>query len=75
MFKAKTGIDVSILALGTGQALDAARRGDADVVFVHAKAEEEKFIADGFGGFWAKYFRMSSGSHREDHLASTQRAG
>jgi tungstate transport system substrate-binding protein len=49
MFKAKTGIDVSILAKGTGQALDAARRGDADVVFVHAKAEEEKFIADGFG--------------------------
>jgi tungstate transport system substrate-binding protein len=49
MFKAKTGIDVSILAQGTGQALDAARRGDADVVFVHAKAGEEKFIADGFG--------------------------
>ena len=37
------------MALGTGQALDAARRGDADVVFVHAKELEEKFVADGFG--------------------------
>ena len=36
LFKAKTGIDVKVIALGTGQALDAARRGDADVVFVHA---------------------------------------
>jgi tungstate transport system substrate-binding protein len=35
--------------LGTGQALDVGRRGDADVVFVHAKAEEEKFVAEGFG--------------------------
>jgi len=49
MFKAKTGIDVRVLAQGTGQALDTGRRGDADVVFVHAKAEEEKFVADGFG--------------------------
>jgi len=49
MFKAKTGIDVKVVAQGTGQALDTARRGDADVVFVHAKAQEEKFIADGFG--------------------------
>jgi tungstate transport system substrate-binding protein len=48
-FKAKTGIDVKVIALGTGQALDTARRGDADVVFVHAKAQEEKFLADGFG--------------------------
>jgi len=49
LFKAKTGIDVRIIAQGTGQALDTARRGDADVVFVHAKAQEEKFVADGFG--------------------------
>jgi tungstate transport system substrate-binding protein len=49
MFKAKTGIDVRIVAQGTGQALDTARRGDADVVFVHAKAQEEKFVAEGFG--------------------------
>jgi tungstate transport system substrate-binding protein len=49
LFKQKTGIDVKVIAQGTGQALDTARRGDADVVFVHAKAQEEKFIADGFG--------------------------
>jgi tungstate transport system substrate-binding protein len=49
MFKAKTGIDVKVVAQGTGQALDTARRGDADVVFVHAKPQEEKFVADGFG--------------------------
>ena len=49
MFKAKTGIDVKVVAQGTGQALDTARRGDADVVFVHAKPAEEKFIAEGFG--------------------------
>jgi tungstate transport system substrate-binding protein len=49
MFKAKTGIDVHVLAQGTGQALDTGRRGDADVVFVHAKVEEEKFVAEGFG--------------------------
>jgi tungstate transport system substrate-binding protein len=48
-FKEKTGIDVKVVAQGTGQALDTARRGDADVVFVHAKAQEEKFIAEGFG--------------------------
>jgi tungstate transport system substrate-binding protein len=48
-FKAKTGIDVKVIAQGTGQALDTGKRGDADVVFVHAKAQEEKFIADGFG--------------------------
>ncbi|HSI00695.1 MAG TPA: substrate-binding domain-containing protein [Reyranella sp.] len=49
LFKARTGITVKVVALGTGQALDTARRGDADVVFVHAKPEEEKFVAEGFG--------------------------
>ena len=49
IFKAKTGIDVKVVAQGTGQALDTARRGDADVVFVHAKAQEEKFVAEGYG--------------------------
>jgi tungstate transport system substrate-binding protein len=49
LFKAKTGIDVKVVAQGTGQALDTARRGDADVLFVHAKADEEKFVAEGFG--------------------------
>jgi tungstate transport system substrate-binding protein len=49
LFKAKTGIEVKVIAQGTGQALDTARRGDADVVFVHAKAQEEKFVAEGHG--------------------------
>jgi tungstate transport system substrate-binding protein len=49
IFKQKTGIDVKVIAQGTGQALDTARRGDADVVFVHAKPQEEKFLAEGFG--------------------------
>jgi tungstate transport system substrate-binding protein len=49
IFKQKTGIDVKVVAQGTGQALDTARRGDADVVFVHARAQEEKFLAEGFG--------------------------
>lgn len=49
LFKKKTGIDVKVVAQGTGQALDTGRRGDADVVFVHAKPLEEKFVADGFG--------------------------
>lgn len=49
LFKAATGIEVKVVALGTGQALDTARRGDADVVFVHAKAAEEKFLAEGYG--------------------------
>ena len=49
MFKARTGIDVRVVAQGTGQALDTGRRGDADVLFVHAKSQEEKFVADGFG--------------------------
>ena len=49
IFKQKTGIDVKVIAQGTGQALDTARRGDADVVFVHARPQEEKFLAEGFG--------------------------
>ena len=47
-FEAKTGIAVKVVALGTGQALDAARRGDADVVLVHDRPAEEKFLAEGF---------------------------
>jgi len=46
-FKQKTGIDVKVIAQGTGQALDTGRRGDADVVFVHAKSAEEKFLSEG----------------------------
>ena len=49
IFESKTGIQVRVVALGTGQALDMGRRGDADVVFVHAKPLEEKFVAEGFG--------------------------
>jgi len=49
LFKAKTGIDVKVVSQGTGQALDTGRRGDADVVFVHARPLEEKFVAEGFG--------------------------
>jgi tungstate transport system substrate-binding protein len=49
VFEKKTGIQVRVVALGTGQALDMGRRGDADVVFVHAKPLEEKFMAEGFG--------------------------
>ena len=49
IFKAKTGIDVRVVAQGTGQALDTGRRGDADVLFVHDKAAEEKFVAEGYG--------------------------
>jgi len=49
LFKQKTGIDVKVVALGTGQALDFARRGSADVALVHAREAEEKFIAQGFG--------------------------
>jgi tungstate transport system substrate-binding protein len=48
-FQRKTGIQVRVVALGTGQALDLARRGDADVVFVHARSAEEKFLAEGHG--------------------------
>jgi tungstate transport system substrate-binding protein len=49
LFKEKTGIDVKVIAQGTGQALDTGRRGDSDVVFVHAKSAEEKFLAEGEG--------------------------
>jgi len=49
IFEKKTGIQVRVVALGTGQALDVARRGDADVVFVHARSAEEKFVAEGHG--------------------------
>jgi len=49
IFQKKTGIQVRVVALGTGQALDLARRGDADVVFVHARSAEEKFLAEGHG--------------------------
>ena len=45
LFKTKTGITVKVVAQGTGQALDTGRRGDADVVFVHARSQEEKFVA------------------------------
>ncbi len=48
-FKAATGLDVKVVALGTGQALDMGRRGDADVLFVHDPVAEEKLVADGFG--------------------------
>ena len=49
IFEKKTGIQVRVVALGTGQALDVARRGDADVVFVHARSEEERFLSEGHG--------------------------
>jgi tungstate transport system substrate-binding protein len=49
LFRQATGITVKVIAQGTGQALDTARRGDADVAFVHARAAEEKFIAEGAG--------------------------
>ncbi|MGQ0654028.1 MAG: substrate-binding domain-containing protein, partial [Betaproteobacteria bacterium] len=49
LFEKKSGIQVRVVALGTGQALDMGQRGDADVVFVHAKTLEEKFVAEGFG--------------------------
>ncbi|HRD78531.1 MAG TPA: extracellular solute-binding protein [Hyphomicrobiaceae bacterium] len=49
IFKARTGIAVKVVSQGTGQAIDTGKRGDADVVFVHAKPQEGKFVADGFG--------------------------
>ncbi len=49
IFEKDTGIKVRVVAMGTGQALDTARRGDADVAFVHDKAAEEKFVAEGYG--------------------------
>ena len=48
IFKSKSGIDVKVVAVGTGRALDIGRRGDADVVFVHDKPAEEQFVAEGF---------------------------
>jgi tungstate transport system substrate-binding protein len=50
IFTVETGITVRVVALGTGQALDVGRRGDADVVFVHDRVAEERFVAEGFGG-------------------------
>lgn len=49
LFTTRTGIEVRVVAQGTGQALDAGRRGDADVVLVHAREQEEKFVEQGFG--------------------------
>ena len=49
MFREETGIEVRVVAQGTGQALETGRRGDADVVFVHARAQEETFVVDGYG--------------------------
>src|SRR5438132_13591056 len=49
IYERRTGVKVHVVALGTGQALDVGRRGDADVVFVHARAAEEKFLAEGQG--------------------------
>ena len=49
LYKQKTGVTVKVVSQGTGQALDTGRRGDADVVFVHAKSAEEKFLAEGQG--------------------------
>lgn len=49
MFTKKTGVEVRVVSQGTGQALDTGRRGDADVVFVHSRAQETKFVAEGFG--------------------------
>jgi tungstate transport system substrate-binding protein len=49
IFEKKTGIEVRVVALGTGQSLDMGKRGDADVVFVHARSLEEKFITEGYG--------------------------
>jgi tungstate transport system substrate-binding protein len=49
LFQAETGIEVRVISQGTGQALETGRRGDADVVFVHARAQEEKFVAEGYG--------------------------
>jgi tungstate transport system substrate-binding protein len=49
IYEAQTGVQVRVVAVGTGQALDIGRRGDADVVFVHARSAEEKFLAEGQG--------------------------
>jgi tungstate transport system substrate-binding protein len=49
IFEEETGIEVRVVAQGTGQALETGRRGDADVVFVHARALEDRFVAEGYG--------------------------
>ena len=49
MFEAMSGIEVRVVAQGTGQALETGRRGDADIVFVHSRPAEEAFVAEGFG--------------------------
>jgi tungstate transport system substrate-binding protein len=49
LFQQNTGIEVRVVAVGTGQAIELAQRGDADVLFVHHKPSEEKFVAEGFG--------------------------
>ena len=49
LFKQASGLDVKVVAVGTGQALDIARRGDADALLVHDQAAEEKFVAEGWG--------------------------
>jgi tungstate transport system substrate-binding protein len=49
MFRAETGVEVRVVAQGTGQALETGRRGDADVVLVHARAQEDRFVAEGYG--------------------------
>ncbi len=49
LFQEETGIEVRVVAQGTGQALETGRRGDADVVFVHALSQEERFVAEGYG--------------------------
>jgi len=49
MFQNEMGIEVRVVSQGTGQALETGRRGDADVVFVHARAQEEQFVAEGYG--------------------------
>src|SRR5437660_11579940 len=49
LFQQNTGIEVRVVAVGTGQAIELAQRGDADVLFVHHKPSEEKFVTEGFG--------------------------
>ncbi|TQM91874.1 substrate-binding domain-containing protein [Roseinatronobacter monicus] len=49
LFQEQTGIEVRVVAQGTGQALETGRRGDVDLVFVHARAQEEAFVAKGYG--------------------------
>jgi len=51
IFQKKTGIEVKVVALGTGQALDVGRRGDADALLVHDRAKEDAFVAEGYGAY------------------------